>query len=331
MVVLVGAALACLLLGFVLGTRAHQMLAAARMLAQKLAEALARASGEDAGAKDDGADAGDDAVEADEGDDELIDLAIDSLFSFEPSLDLHPELELNPVILHQIKIAKEEERRERTVKALQLEGVAEDEIEARLASGDTAGGGGAGKICALQVLVDNGARVTSAAAGKNAEQATLDHLRRQRRNVETFLSKQLGVEAGSAKLDARHKRAESAGQHVTTAAEKAAETKVNPYGGPQLQRAMLQVGMASQARVQLAGWQTKLVREGKLRPPEAYEQESGQRRNGVEPDAADGIRSELGAEISSLIGEGHGDEDEGLWEEGEEDGDGDEDEEELQA
>jgi hypothetical protein len=316
--VLIGVALACLLLGFVVGTRGRRMLAAVRAVASAIAKALAAAmQGQQAESSDAGADAGDNDVEADEGEETKMDLDLNDFLSIEPGLDLHPELEMNPVIMWQLKLAKEEARHDQVIKALQAEGLDEDEINARLMNAEMGGGGGAHiKQSALQVLVENGARTTSTAQGKNAEQAAMDNLRRQRRNVDVFLAKQYGVDTTFAKVDAKQKRVESRDQHVS-AAEKAADTGLNPYGGEQLKRSKMVVGMAMQARAQLASWQTKLVREGKLRPAEAYEEHDVQRRDAVgavESEQLESIRKELGAELESLVADEEGTDGEEDWE-----------------
>ena len=77
-----------------------------------------------------------------------------------------------------------------------MEGVPEDEAQQRIADGEEAGLTRLGPVkrSAIQLLIDVGARVTSASTTGNSESVMLDNLRRQKRNVDVYLNKEFGVD-----------------------------------------------------------------------------------------------------------------------------------------
>jgi len=326
--IIAGVALAFLVLGFVLGARGRRLATAVKALlssskagAGEKADSLAAAA---AAAADGGGDDNDM-----EGEDELlegnnIDLADFLSNRTDPGLDLHPELEVNPVLTYQIAVAKEAARREKAINALKLEGLTDEEAEDRMRAEEMSKGGrnvgGGEKASALQVLISHGARVTSVRQGASAEQAILDNLKRQKRTIDVFLGKTRGVETAFAKPE---ERPAGRSQKEVSAAVKAADTKLNRYGGASLERASCQVRQAARARLQLKAVNKVLLREGKIRGPEM--DEAGQRHGGHMLDA-----SELGSLANdptlAAVGDDDAEHEDDIEGEGEED-DGENDDE----
>jgi len=287
--IIAGVAVACVLFGFVLGARGRRLATAAKALLSSLSKAGAGEKADKdslAAAADGGADDNDMEGEDEQLEYNNIDLADFLSNRTDPGLDLHPELEVNPVLTYQIALAKEAARREKAINALKLEGLTDEEAEDRMFAEEmTKGGGKIGaseRSSALQVLISHGARVTSVRQGASAEQAILDNLKRQKRTIDVFLGKTRGIETAFSKPEEQQ-----AGrmQKEVSAAAKAVDTKLNRHGGASAERAKCQVRQAAQARVQLAAVNKVLLREGKIRGPEM--DESGERRGGHVLDPTD--------------------------------------------
>ena len=135
-------AVVCLVLGFIIGTRGRKMMQALAALAAAAKMMLQGQSTAAPGAPDAGA--ADDLDEDEEDEKKGEEISIDDFLSREPGLDLHPELEINPIMMYHIKIAKEEARKEMAVKAFQAEGLTDEEIAERMAMAELTGGGGGG-------------------------------------------------------------------------------------------------------------------------------------------------------------------------------------------
>ena len=311
-------AVVCLVLGFIIGTRGRKMMQALAALAAAAKMMLQGQSTAAPGAPDAGA--ADDLDEDDEDEKKGEEISIDDFLSREPGLDLHPELEINPIMMYHIKIAKEEARKEMAVKAFQAEGLTDEEIAERMAMAELTGGGGGGggaKKSALQTMVDFGARVTSVTAGGSSEQAALNDLRRNKKNIDVYLAKSMYIDTTLVKVEGtKQRRVERKGNDMS-AAEKANDLKENPFGGETLKRAQSTASLAKSARQQLPVWQTKLLREAKIKNPADYEEHERRGAGGGGGGLLQLNASDL-SELSQLAAETMEDEEDEEGEEGEE-------------
>lgn len=156
-------------------------------------------------------------------------------------LDDHPDIDLNPVMMFQIKKAKDAQRIQKQREELAAEGLTEAEIDDRIAEG-AGGGAGDGKPNALQVLIAAGARVEPV-KGKTSEDAIKKtELRRKQRNIAVFLQKTLDIDT-TVRVD---KGGSKGGKK--SAFEVARETKTKPVGGDLLTRELKQHSYAKAAR-----------------------------------------------------------------------------------
>ena len=187
-----------MILGFLLGTRGRQLAQSAKAMAMNMPAIWsfkippkAEESNDDEGKDENEALGG--------GDDERPDDILEEFMArgIENGLDDHPDLEINPVIMYQIKIAKEAKRMEMARAALRDEGMTEEEVEERmlLASMGGANPVSAGKPSAFQVLIDAGARFSSVSSGSN-EAALIQERKRQVRTIGVFLEKERGIDTG---------------------------------------------------------------------------------------------------------------------------------------
>jgi len=218
----------------------------------------------------------------------------------------HPDLDLNPVILFQIKKAKEAQKLLMQRAQLAAEGFSEAEIDERMEMNQAGGGAGDGKANALAVLIAAGARVEPAAGGTNdQEKLKKTELRRKQKTINVYLSKTLDIDT---KLEPESTKAV---RNKKTALDVANSTKLKPVGGESYQREIRAMQFAKHSRLvfrdhkkaldaQEAKKQTKISTGGGG---------EGERRGGGLLDAAD---------FAALADE--------LDEDDEEEGDGDEEE-----
>jgi len=224
-----------LIIGFVAGARARKLAAALAALKQAF-KPMAHAT-------DDGE--MDDALKEDE--DELA--ALDDVDDFLnndniPGLDDHAELEFNPIINYKIKLAKEEQRKEKRRAQLIADGYDPDEMDESEAAA-AAGSAGAVKQNALATLIAAGARVTPMAASQNAEAQQREERRRAVRTVDTFLSKSYDVDV--TRLAVMHK---SGQKKQRTALEVAKLSQTERAGAGFEKRAIKAIQVAKDARTQ---------------------------------------------------------------------------------
>jgi len=248
--VVVGVLVAGLIIGFLLGTRGRQIVASAKAIGGALksftfkipemaASALSQAQSTDDGADDQKQE------DEDESDDVLdIDTFIQGVEE-DPTLADHPDVQMSPVILYNIKKAKEELRLAQRRAALAAEGLDEREVDERMEVEQTTGGG-QGRSNPLALLISVGARVEATAASGNAERIAMQERRRLQRNVDAYLSKANGIEKykGSEK---EHR--DPTGGRLRAAHEVAFETSVNRFGGQIFHREVANVKFAKNARV----------------------------------------------------------------------------------
>jgi hypothetical protein len=235
--------LVALIIGFLLGTRARQLAASLKMVGKAMTSLTikipAAASGPSIGADED--------VDKEDLDDKPPDL-VDYLNTTPTGMDDNPDLTLNPILMYQIKKAKEEAREAKRIAALANEGLTEDEIAERILAGVDVGGDAAGvRQNALAVLVNAGARVLPVASGDGAENQLIQERRRLLRTVDVHLSKNLGIDTAKARLKQGVKR-------VKDAYDVARETSLQPVGGETALRSKANIRIAKEARNIFREW-----------------------------------------------------------------------------
>jgi len=225
-----------IIIGFLLGTRGRQIAASGKAILQNMPSMFSfkippQAEAEDEG-KDDNEALGNDEAER------PTDIMEEFLArGAESGLDDHPDLEINPVIMYQIKEAKAAKRIEQMRAALREEGMTEEEVDERmyLAAMGGANPASTGKPSAFQVLIDVGARFTSASSSSN-EAALVQERKRQVRTIDVFLNKERGIDTGkdtgnkisrSANAPSRQLDARKAGERPKSAYQVALESKIN--------------------------------------------------------------------------------------------------------
>lgn len=156
-------------------------------------------------------------------------------------LEDHPDIDINPVIMHHIKVAKEEQRRQQQRELMAADGMTEDEIELRMQMNADGPGLGDGKPNALSVLIAAGARVESTTGATNEEAQKKQDIRRKQRNIAVHLQKNFGIET-------RVEKAREYQKGKRSAYQVAVDTKIKPVGGPKLVRETEQIPRAKKAR-----------------------------------------------------------------------------------
>ena len=216
-----------LLLGFVIGIRARQILAGIKTLATaavSIRELLKSHSSQD---EEGDTEQVEDEAEAEEQPEDIM----NSFMSCEvdSGLDDHPDVAQNPIMMYHIKVAKEEARREKRKQQMIAEGMDEEDAE-RILINEAAGGGqlsaGDGRLNALAVLIAVGARVTSTDQSESAESVLAEERKRNARTIDTYLQKHLGIDTAKVQRpkSSTHKSA-------ANALEVALRTSKEPFGG----------------------------------------------------------------------------------------------------
>jgi len=210
-------------------------------------------------------------------------------------LEDHQDIEINPVILFQIKKAKEAQRLEKQKALLMAEGLTEAEADERMAMNAEMGGGvGEARANPLAVLIAAGARVEAAKGATSDEMAKKIELRRKQRNVSVFIQKTYEIETKSKALD--HSEKGSSKGNKKSAFDVARETKYKPVGGETYTRELKAVVQAKSARDLLKAYKVKddLAKAAKMKKEtfgisdtSGLEFGSGDRRQGGLLDAAD--------------------------------------------
>jgi len=276
-------AVAMLILGFMLGTRARQLLAASKRVGAAFTKLFGlRIPVPDAD------DAADDADKGGEDDNEMDDeeeagnAMLDTFLTndAEAAIDEHADTIINPVLLYQVRIAadkrKVEQRQQERRRMLEAEGVDPDAIEAMLTqmeeSGSMLGSMGGGKPSALSVLIENGARVTPLASSGGVEAAAAQERQRQRRSVEFFLRT---IEVAVDKHKSKTRNAK--GVQLKSAYDVARETQRERVGGSSWQRVERNVPVAKLGRSILRDWKERRDADKKRRgeeDPEDWDENS---------------------------------------------------------
>jgi len=238
-----------LLIGFLIGVRSKQIAAALAKAAKAILSlpSLLKIKAADAGAGLDNAEAMKDGE--DEPDEEEMKNK-DAEENFEdflqtgelPGLEDHVDLEVNPVIMYNIKKAKDAQQQQVRRESLAAEGLTEDEIETKLLGGGAADAAGA-KPNALAVLIAMGARVEPVKGGQSEDNVKRNEMRRKQRNINAFLSKTLDINTSITP----NKEAGKGGQKKN-ALDVARDTKHNPYGNASMKRVSAAARNAKSAR-----------------------------------------------------------------------------------
>lgn len=246
----------CLIIGFIIGTRARQMseaLKAVGSLLKRVPFTLQISKAEEEGKAEEVEADGDE--EADVDPEEIL----DPFLSTELGLDIHPDLVISPIMMYHIKMAKERLREQQRMAQLEemkqqliAEGLSEAQADERVAfeaeSGTMISGG---KQSALAVLIQAGARVTPTGNRDSQEQTILNDMRRQKKNVEVYLSKQHDIDVTMTKPEERSKRVGLEGTRMGPL-EMAVSTAKTPVGGPMARRSAEMVETARSGRLRLA-------------------------------------------------------------------------------
>ena len=242
-----------LMFGFLLGTRAKMILAAAKVSGKALItlKELIMAGSKDA--EDDGAADAVDEPDEDNKDEppELLEKFLSNETTY--GLDDHADIVRNPVLMYQVGQAKAAARREIRKQQLIADGMDEEDAEQALidemtgALGSSGGGPSAGQN-PLATLIAAGARVTALADSMGADAAQAEERRRQARTIDAYLTKSRGIDTTKTQ---RPKVGEGVGRKKASALEVAIRSKDRPFGGLFMQLDGEKIKMAKDGRVML--------------------------------------------------------------------------------
>ena len=297
--IMAAACAVCLIVGILLGTRARQIVASLKSLANavrsfsflipKPADILGEQDKMDDGGEDD---------EKDTKDDEEDAMMLDNFMQpgdADPSLGDHPDVKVNPIMLYKIKVSKEQARYEQRRAALLAEGFAPEEVDERMEIEQMGGGGGGGgvKKNPLALFVELGARVEATKGGASADNAALQERRRLQRNVENFLFRAEGVEKFKPTSNKPQSTRDATGARYKTASEVATESAVLPIGGNRWKRLRANLQMARDARRLYRSWGSKnqatlaqfFGEGGDAEQTDPYPGMPGQAQEQMDPDA----------------------------------------------
>ena len=250
-----GMVAAALLIGFLIGTRARQVLASAKVIGKAVRSFTIKIPPK-----------ADDGDKGDDGDDEAEmenaqarEFSVEDYLNVEQSgLDDHPDLHVNPVLMYQIKLERDRQRAEkarleRIALLGDVDGLTEEEINAKLAESEFTADAGPKTANALATLISVGARTTAVASGASAESQLIAERRRQQRNIDVYLAKALDV---NVKRGAPTKRYAKGGV-LKSALDVAKETGVRAYGGEGYERVKRNPYVAKAARGIWRQWEIR--------------------------------------------------------------------------
>ena len=245
--------IAGMLIGYVWGTRGKQILAAMRKAFKMFLDSRFVASLTVKVSKDDKDGEDDENGRVDE---EIPDSGpgIEDFLSTQPlpQLEDHQDVEVNPIILYQVKLAKEKAREDRQTKIISelrdkmiAEGLSEDEIVEKLLESTNVAAQGSSKQNALATLISIGASFTPGAGQGNQEQVALQDRRRRMRNVESYLANALDIDVRKPKTEPKKN---ASGVAYKDAYQVARETKVIPFDGGRDDRSKSAIRFAKDSR-----------------------------------------------------------------------------------
>jgi hypothetical protein len=187
-----------------------------------------------------------DVVEAEEEEPEEI---IEKFMSSEitDGLDNHSDLSHNPVMLYEVKKAKDVARRERRKQQMIAEGMDEEDAERALLDaenlalehGTTVS---TGRQNAMAMLISVGARFTSARA-EGVEAAAAEERKRATRSIESWLSKVREIDTRK-----KERKKSSTRKNAMNALQMALATKKVPFGGDSMKLEIERIEMAKVGR-----------------------------------------------------------------------------------
>lgn len=250
-----------LIIGFLIGTRAKQIVQAAKASAKAVLSIreLLKAGAADKNDDGEAEAAGEDDEEEEQEPQELLEGFMNS--DQINGMDDHPDIVRNPILLYHVKLSKDEARREKRKLALIAEGMDEEDAEQMLrdeaAGGMISGGGGEGKQNALATLIAAGARVTAVTGGQSNEAALADERRRTARTIEVFLEKNRGIDTSKTAM-----KKSNGGKRMENALDVAVKSKSTSIGGPDAQRHSEKIQMARTGRQLLRGIHTRREKAG---------------------------------------------------------------------
>ena len=230
------------LFGFVTGARAKQLATATKMMAASLKTILKKLA--PAEADDEGQ------AEAATHENPIDDIDLTDVDGFLdtdgiPGLDDHLETIFNPIVMYKIKVAKEEARKEKMRAQLIQDGYDPDLMD----DDDANAVAPAIRQNALSTLISVGARVTPMGSSQSAEAAAREDKKRQLRNIDTYLAK--NMEAETTRVPLAQRKAKQEGARYVSALEMARKTAVKRAGGDVQERINQIPTMAKSARNQL--------------------------------------------------------------------------------
>lgn len=253
--VALGLCLFCLVLGFLIGTRARQMVASlkmARKAAWSWAMLQAPASDDDKDGEDDKDGVNEDELSGDPTIDDFLSLSGNTGF------EDHPDTEFNPVLMYQVKVARDVEReRKRQLAMAALEDGGDTGAQAVDAN--------LGKQNALALLVSIGARTLPASSKGKAEDTLIQERKRQQKNIDVFIGKEYGIDTKST-APGKNEAAKLAlrGDKLKSAIQVARETQFDRHGGS--------TGKRVDANVFIAKFGRNSMREYKRMNPKKFEE-----------------------------------------------------------
>ena len=159
-----------------------------------------------------------------------------------PGMDDHKDVVFNPIVLYQMRMAKDELRRERAREVMRLAGLDPNDVENADALANAKG-----HRSALAFLIANGARFTPV-ADENAEARARKERRRQLKNIEVYLTKQLDIETKKPEARSRHSLKRVG---ITVRKETALDVALETRTSPRIGRIIRQLDIAKAARSQL--------------------------------------------------------------------------------
>ena len=311
-----------LIVGFLVGVRARQLITAVKNIPQATVS-LKDVMKMQSRPADDGGET--EKVEEDEtGEEEVGDL-MDRFMSTDVTngLDDHPDTVRSPIVMYHIKVAKDEARREKRKQAMIAEGMDEEDAE-RLLLDEAAGGGMFGgavngdgtRMNALATLISVGARVTSAGNAQSAEAAAAEERRRHARTIDTFLQKQRGIDTSKTQPVKSTTR-----KNAADALETALQTKIKPYGGHAVERSAEAAKVAKTGRRQLKELGERREKAGIITPGQEVEMKRREATAGNLQGLSAADQMALLAELAAEEGSDGEDEEVGMMDlGGEEDG-----------
>jgi hypothetical protein len=255
--VVVIAAFGGIIVGFLIGARAKQLLDVVKNVPTALVslKELMKKAGEEEEDDTEKVD-DDDGADLNDEDDPLSNwLSVEQTYG----LDDHADVCRNPIIMYHISRSKEKLRREKRRAQMIADGLDEDVVDQLLAdeSAGGGGGGGEGRGSALATLIACGARVKPVGDSLSAEAEQAELRRRQARTVDTFLTKERDIDTSRTqpKKGSGHKAKMSA-------LEKAVATKSAPVGGEAFVREVEAAGVAKRGRILLRGLHARRKKAG---------------------------------------------------------------------